>query len=60
MITISGLHVPGCVISLLDSLSSKMQATVVPVADLGRENIPLVIAGLFISVAGFFFNGLLQ
>lgn len=49
MISISGLHVPGCFISLLDS-SSKMQATVVPGADRGRENIPLDLAGLFISV----------
>lgn len=36
--------------SLLDSSSPKMQATVVPVADLGRENIPLVLAGLFVSI----------
>jgi len=50
MITISGLHVPGCFISMLDLPSLKMQATVVPVADLGGEDIPLVLAGLFISV----------
>lgn len=50
MITISGLHVQGCFISLLDSSSSKLQATIVPVADLGRENIPLVLAGLFVLV----------
>lgn len=35
--------------SLLDTPSSEMQAAVVPVADLGRENMPLVLGGLFIS-----------
>lgn len=40
--------------SSLDSASSKTQATVAPVAGLGRENIPFVLAGLFVSVQGFF------
>lgn len=40
--------------SSLDSASSKAQAAAAPVAGLGRENIPLILAGLFVSAQGGF------